>query len=114
MVIIERDDDSRNVAVLRAGGHHVILADAANEQILALAGVDRAGAILLLTDSDAVNLQIALMLRARATAAPVVLKMVSPELSAHVTARGDGTALSPIAVAAEAFTEAVLRQEPHV
>jgi voltage-gated potassium channel Kch/multidrug transporter EmrE-like cation transporter len=112
IVIIERNDDSRNVAALRDNGHHVIVADAANDQILTLAGVDRAAAILLLTDSDAINLQIALMLRARATSAPVVLKMLSPELSAHVTERGDGIALSPIAVAAQAFTDAVLRGEP--
>ena len=111
VVIIERNHDSRNLAALRADGHHVILADATNEQILDLAGVDRAGAILVLTDSDAVNLQIALLLRARTGDAPVVMKMVSPELSAHVTERGDGIALSPIAVAAQAFAEAVLARE---
>jgi voltage-gated potassium channel Kch len=89
----------------------VILADATNETILDLAGVERAGAVLLLTDSDAVNLQIALLLRARATAAPVVVKMISPELSSHVSARGDGIALSPIALAAQAFADAALAQE---
>jgi voltage-gated potassium channel Kch len=108
VVVIERNHDGRNVAALRAGGHHVILADAANEQILELAGVERAGAILVLTDSDALNLQIALMLRERSTTAPVVIKMFSPELSAHVTERGDGIALSPIAVAAQAFADAAL------
>lgn len=111
VVIIERNHDSRNVAALRAAGHHVILADAANEQVLDLAGVDRAGAILALTDSDAVNLQIALLLRARAATAPVVIKMFSAELSAHVTERGDGVALSPIAVAAQAFADAALAEE---
>jgi voltage-gated potassium channel Kch len=111
VVVIERNQDGRNVAALRAGGHHVILADATNEQILALAGVERAGAILALTDSDAVNLQIALMLRDRATTAPVVIKMFSSELSAHVTERGDGIALSPIAVAAQAFADAALTRQ---
>jgi hypothetical protein len=38
--------------------------------------------------------------------------MFSSELSAHVTERGDGIALSPIAVAAQAFADAALtRQE---
>jgi voltage-gated potassium channel Kch len=110
VVVIERNHDGRNVAALRAGGHQVILADAANEHVLALAGVERAGAILALTDSDAVNLQIALMLRARASA-PVVIKMFSSELSAHVTERGDGIALSPIAVAAQAFADAALTRQ---
>jgi voltage-gated potassium channel Kch/multidrug transporter EmrE-like cation transporter len=111
VVIIERNQDGRNLSALRAGGHHVILADATDETILDLAAVERAGAVLLLTDSDAVNLQIALVLRARATAAPVVVKMVSPELSAHVCERGDGIALSPIALAAQAFADAALAQE---
>jgi voltage-gated potassium channel Kch len=111
VVVIERNQESRNLPALRSEGHHVILADASDEQILELAGVDRAGAVLALTDSDAVNLQIALGLRARAATAPVVLKMVSPELSAHVTERGDGVALSPIAVAAQAFADAALAQE---
>jgi Trk K+ transport system NAD-binding subunit len=111
VVIIERNQDSRNLSALRADGHHVIVADATDEQILDLAGVERAGAILVLTDSDAINLQIVLLLRARAVAAPVVIKMVSPELSAHVSLRGDGVALSPIAVAAQAFADAALTQE---
>jgi voltage-gated potassium channel Kch len=111
VVLIERDQDSRNLSALRADGHHVILADATDESILDLAGVERAGAVLALTDSDAVNLQIALLLRARATAAPVVVKMVSPELSVHICERGDGIALSPIAVAAQAFADAALAQE---
>jgi voltage-gated potassium channel Kch len=111
VVVIERNQDGRNLSALRADGQHVIVADATDEQILELAGVDRAGAVLALTDSDAVNLQIALLLRARSTRAPVVLKMVSPELSAHVTERGDGIALSPIAVAAQAFADAALAEE---
>jgi Trk K+ transport system NAD-binding subunit/multidrug transporter EmrE-like cation transporter len=112
VVIIERNQDSRNLSALRADGHHVIVADATDEQILDLAGVDRAGAVLVLTDSDAVNLQIVLLLRARSVTAPVVIKMISPELSAHVSQRGDGIALSPIAVAAQAFADAALAQEP--
>ena len=108
VVIVERDAGARNVAALRAHGHHVIVADATNEQVLDLAGVDQAGAILALTDSDAVNLQIALLVRARGGAPRVVMRVISPELSAHVTERGDGVALSPIAVAAKSFADAIL------
>ena len=63
-----------------------------------------ASVLVLATDDDAGNVD-------RATTAPVVIKMFSAELSAHVTARGDGIALSPIAVAAQAFADAALTQE---
>jgi Trk K+ transport system NAD-binding subunit len=86
----------------------VIVADATSEPVLELAGVDHAGAILALTEADAVNLQIALLVRARGGAPRVVMRVTSPELSAHVTARGDGVALSPIAVAAQSFADAIL------
>jgi voltage-gated potassium channel Kch len=107
VVVIERNPDGRNVAALRAAGHHVIVADATGEEVLDLAGVDRAAAVLALTDSDAVNLQVALSVRGRGAGTPVVMRVFSPELSAHVSARGDGIALSPVAVAAEAFAGAV-------
>jgi voltage-gated potassium channel Kch/multidrug transporter EmrE-like cation transporter len=112
VVIIERDVNGRNLAALRAEGHHVIIADATSDTVLELAGIDRAGAVLALTDADAINLRIAMLLRARWGQTAVVMKMLSPELSAHVSERGDGIALSPIAVAAEAFAAAAtLAQE---
>ena len=51
--------------------------------------------------NDAVNLKVAL--RARAHGVPAIMRALSPELAAHVTARGDGLALSPVASAADAF-----------
>jgi voltage-gated potassium channel Kch len=110
VVVIERDDDGRNLSALRRDGHHVIIADATSEQVLDLAGIDRAAAVLALTNSDAVNLQLALQAKARGATAAVVMRVVSPELSAHVTQRGDGTALSPISVAAQAFSDAIRSQ----
>lgn len=106
MVILERDAGCRNVAALSAAGHHVVIADAASEDMLELAGLDAAGLVLALTDVDAVNLQIALHARARRV--PAILRMISPELQAHICARGDGIALSPVAAAAEAFARAAL------
>ena len=101
MVFIEADPDSRNAAALSAAGHHVILADATGEDILELAGIDRAALVMAVTDADAVNLKVAL--RARAHGVPAIMRALSPELAAHVTARGDGLALSPVASAADAF-----------
>ncbi len=106
LVIIERDVESRNASALSAAGHHVIVADATNEEILELAGVDAAAVVLAVTDADAVNLQIAL--RAQAQGVPVIMRLVSPELSAHVTQRGDGIAYSPVAAAAEVFSRAAM------
>lgn len=106
IVVIERDADGRNAAVLSASGHHVIIADATREDILELAGFQRAGVLVAVTDSEAANLQIAL--HARRYAVPVVMRLMSPELSAHVTGRGDWVGVTPVAAAAEAFTQAAL------
>lgn len=92
---------------LRARGHHVIIANATSEDTLALAGLDAAALLMAVTDSDAVNLEIALHARARGV--PTVIRLVSPELSAHVCERGDAIALSPVAAAAAAFVEAARR-----
>ena len=106
LVFIERDAGSQHVAALSAAGHHVVVADATNEDMLELAGVDRAALVMSLTNTDAVNLQVAL--RARARGVPVIMRVLSPELSAHITERGDGIVLSPVAAAAESFAQAAL------
>jgi len=108
VVVMERNGSTHNVAVLRAEGLHVVVADAANDDVLDLAGVDQAGAVLALTDSDAVNLEIALLVRARGGRAKVVMRGNSPELCAHVSHRGDGIALSPIGIATASFTDVIL------
>ena len=106
LVVIEPRGERRNVASLRAAGHHVIVADATNRDVLLLAGIESARLMIAVTDSDAVNLQIAL--HASEYGVPVVMRVTSPELSAHISARGDGVALSPIVTAAEAFSQAAL------
>ena len=106
LVVIEPCGERRNVAALRAAGHHVIVADATNRDVLLLAGIESARLMIAVTDSDAVNLQIAL--QASEYGVPVIMRVTSPELSAHISARGDGVALSPIVTAAEAFSQAAL------
>jgi voltage-gated potassium channel Kch len=103
VVVIERQADSRNAFALRAEGHHVIVADAALEESLDLAGVDRASVVLALTDSDAVNLKVALAVRERGIDVPVVIRLISPELSDHLHGRKGIVTVSPIAVASERF-----------
>jgi len=106
LVIIETCSTSRNVSALRSAGHHVIIADATHRETLELASIESASLILAVTDSDAVNLQIAL--HAREHGVPVVMRVTSPELSAHVCSRGDGVAFSPVVAAAEAFSQSAL------
>ncbi|NJD08805.1 MAG: potassium channel protein [Methylococcaceae bacterium] len=109
LVIIEPHAGNRNVAALRSAGHHLVIADATDDATLDLAGVDAAALVVAVTDQDAANLQIALHARARGV--PVIMRMVSPELSAHLNQRGDAIAFSPIAAAADAFVQAALSEK---
>jgi voltage-gated potassium channel Kch len=106
LVVIERDMGSRNATMLAASAHHVIFADATQEETLELAGLHAAALVLALTDSDAVNLQVALA--ARRHGVPVVMRADTAELAAHVQERGDAIALSPVATATRAFCDAAL------
>jgi voltage-gated potassium channel Kch len=108
VVVIERDEESRNAASLRAAGHQVIVADVTSAGTLDLAGLDRAAAVVALTDSDAVNLRVALAVRSGGGPRPVVARLDSPQLSGHLESRGDAVAMSPVALAAEAFARAAL------
>ncbi len=108
VVVIERHAENRNVAALRAEGHHVIVADAALGESLDLAGVDRASVVLALTDSDAVNLSVALAVRARGLDVSVVTRLISPELSDHLHGRKGIATVSPVAVASAVFAEAAI------
>jgi Trk K+ transport system NAD-binding subunit len=108
VVVIERNGDNRHVSILRAEGHHVIVADASVDETLDLVRVDEARAVLALTDSDATNLHMALAVRRRNAGSRVVMRLTSPELSAHVEARHDALAASSVAIAAEAFARAAL------
>jgi Trk K+ transport system NAD-binding subunit len=110
--VVERDPPCVHIERLRARGCQVIVADASETATLDLAGVDRAAALVALTDSDAANLRIALAGRARHPGVPVVARLTSPDLSAHVSERGDAVALSSVAVASEAFERDRLREHP--
>jgi voltage-gated potassium channel Kch len=106
LVVIERDGERLRARELAAAGDHVIVADATAEETLAIAALPRAAIVLALTDSDAVNLQVALL--ARRCGVPVVLRADSPELAEHMRARGDAIAISPLTPATQAFVSAAL------
>jgi voltage-gated potassium channel Kch/multidrug transporter EmrE-like cation transporter len=108
VVIIERDGDNKNIDALRSARHLVILGDASRADTLALARVAEAAAMVCLTDSDAVNFQIAVLVRAHNSAVPLVMRLASPELSAHVSEHGEAVAISPTAIAGREFAAAAL------
>lgn len=108
VVIVERRGDIRNVTSLRGYGHHVIVADASVDETLDLAGVDNASVVIALTNSDATNLNIALQVRARNSGVPVVARLDSPELSAHVSTRREALAASCVAIASLKFSQSAL------
>ena len=108
IVLVERDEQNPRVAELRGEGYHVIIADAALEETLDLAAVDRAAGVLALTDSDATNLHVALAVRRRRPDVRVVVRLLSRELSAHVMERGDAFAASSVDIGGAAFAAAAL------
>jgi voltage-gated potassium channel Kch len=107
VIIIERDDETRSLHALRQAGHHVVIGDATREETLILAGGYKSRGVLALTDSDASNLQIALIARTQNAKAPVLARIDSPLLCQHIAQDDQLTAFSPIAVAASAFASAV-------
>lgn len=108
VVLVERDEDNPRVSELRAEGHQVIIADAGLEETLDLAAVDRAAGVLALTDSDATNVHVALATYQRRPDIRVVVRLLSRELSAHVTERGHTFAASSVDIGGAAFAAAAL------
>lgn len=107
VIIIERDEQTRSLHALRLAGHHVVIGDATREETLILAGGHNARGVLALTDSDATNLQIALIARTQNAKAPVLARIDSPLLCQHIDQDDTFTAFSPVALAARAFANAV-------
>jgi voltage-gated potassium channel Kch len=109
IVVIERDEDRPHIEMLRAAGHRVIIADATKAEILALAGVKRAAALVALTDADSTNLHIALLARAQRADMAIVMRAESADLSAYVNEHKDAVAVSSVAVTADEFVRNALR-----
>jgi Trk K+ transport system NAD-binding subunit len=108
IVVIEREEDRPHIEMLRAAGHRVIIADATKAEILELAGVKRAAALVALTDADPTNLHIALLARAQRADLAIVMRAESAELSAYVNEHKDAVAVSSVAVTADEFAREAL------
>ncbi len=97
VAVVESSGTLRNVQRLRSRGIPVVVGDATVDETLDLANAWRAGLCLALTNSDAVNLHVGLQLADRKFSVPVVVRLLSPELSALVTDQSAMTPVSPVA-----------------
>ena len=109
IVVIERDEDRPHIEMLRAAGYRVIIADATKAEMLELAGIKRAAALVALTDADSTNLHIALLGRAQRPDMAIVMRAESADLSAYVNEHKDAVAVSSVAVTADEFARHVFR-----
>jgi len=109
IVVIEREEGRPHIEMLRAAGHRVIIADATKAEVLELAGIKRAAALVALTDADPTNLHIALLARAQRADLAIVMRAESAELSAYVNENKDAVAVSSVAVTADEFVRNALR-----
>ena len=105
--VVERDA-GRHTSRLRSGGHHVIVGEGASEAMLKL-GVPRAGAVVAVTDSDATNLEILLIMRRIAPDVPLIARLASAELSAHIGEHRHARTASSVAIASAHFAEIAVR-----
>ena len=109
IVVIERDEERPHIGMLRSAGYRVIIGDAAKAEMLDLAGIKHAAALVALTDVDSTNLHIALLARAQRPDLAIVMRAESAELSAYVNEHKDAVAVSSVAVTADEFARNALR-----
>jgi Trk K+ transport system NAD-binding subunit len=88
VVVVERDEDCRQLAVVRGLGVPVVVGDATDPAVLAIANLDAAAAVAVLTSDDLSNIETGLVVRdqlgARWHTTAVVLRVFDRELGATV------------------------------
>ncbi len=97
VAVVESSGQLRNVQRLRSRGIPVVVGDATVDETLDLANAWRAGLCLALTNSDAVNLHVGLQLADPKIGVPVVVRLLSPELSGLVAEQSSMIPVSPVA-----------------
>ncbi len=103
VVVIDSHPDPTLVRRARESSIDLLTGDATNEEVLALCDVPHASAVIVLTNSDPGNLEIALGARALRADVPLVVRMENRTF-AQATARLFGiSTFSPAALSAPAF-----------
>ncbi|MBI3070635.1 MAG: NAD-binding protein [Deltaproteobacteria bacterium] len=109
LIVIEKDANAPHLGAVKKLGFPVLIADAREEQILVDVGVKRAKAIVVATDNDLGNLEIALDARRIHPEIRVVLRMYDQNMAAKVAeAFKIDAAISSSAIAAPIFAGAAL------
>ncbi len=86
VVVLERDEQAQFLDEVRRDGSPLFLGDARREAFLLDAGVARARSIVLATDDDLTNLEVALDARRFQPTIRVVLRMFDPNMADKVRA----------------------------
>lgn len=112
-VVVVVQDSERFVGRARALGAGMVHGDFRDEDVLRLAGAERARAVVLVEDDDVGNIHAALTVQELNPAVRVVLRVFSQQLGGHVAALfRDAAVISSSAIAAPAFVSAALDTEP--
>jgi Trk K+ transport system NAD-binding subunit len=84
VAVVEADENGRFVAQARSEGIPVVIGDAAQEKALRFANAAEARAVVVCTNPDYQNLEIALHARSMLGDVPIVLRLFDPDLSRRV------------------------------
>jgi Trk K+ transport system NAD-binding subunit len=106
VVVVELNPSADLVAAVKQMGIPVIQDDATRETTLEAAGIRRARSILLCTQNDSMNLQIALKARRLKPGIQVVLRIFDDEFADALQEQFGFTAFSATGMAAPAFAAA--------
>lgn len=109
LVVFELNDKKQFLDVVRKHGTPVFIGDARNEHLLAEANITQAKAIILATENDMSNLEIALDARRMHPTIRVVMRMFDQDIADKVAgAVGIRIAFSQSAISAPAFATAAI------
>jgi Trk K+ transport system NAD-binding subunit len=106
VVVIERNPKADLVATVRGWGIPVIEEDAAREATLEAASIRKARAIVLCTQNDSLNLQVALKARSLNKTIQIVVRIFDDEFAQSLHDQFGFTAMSATGMAAPAFAAA--------
>lgn len=109
VVVIDFDDKAEFLSEVRRDGAPILIGDARREALLDEAGIARARAVVVATNNDLVNLEVALDARQKRPDIRVVMRMFDQNMADKVHAGFDIRAvLSTAALAAPTFAAAAV------
>lgn len=112
IVVVEQDADSPRFDEVRSYDIPIVVGDARTEEILHQAGLERADAIIVCTNNDLINLQIASRVREHNKTIRLVMRMFDDQFARSMADRFDiGAVFSASLLAAPAFAGAATGTE---